>query len=76
VRLVPFDGAEIPILSCSVLAVFKAFFNRTRDWADIEAIQDAGCLDGPETLGWLATLLGAGDPRTVRLASLVRNRAS
>ena len=31
--------------SCSDLAVFKAFFNRTKDWADLEAMRDAGTLD-------------------------------
>ena len=32
----------IPILGAIELAVFKAFFNRTSDWADIEAMVDAG----------------------------------
>ncbi|HEX5097091.1 MAG TPA: hypothetical protein VFX21_13785, partial [Acidimicrobiia bacterium] len=35
-REVPFDGARIPILGATELTVFKAFFNRTQDWADIE----------------------------------------
>ncbi|MGB0873586.1 MAG: hypothetical protein ACPGYP_10710 [Solirubrobacterales bacterium] len=38
VRWVPFAGSEIPVLSCQSLVIFKAFFNRTKDWADIEAV--------------------------------------
>ena len=30
-----FAGAEVPFLSCTDLAVFKAFFNRTMDWASV-----------------------------------------
>ena len=32
----PFEGVELPFLSCPDLAVFKAFFDRTKDWADLE----------------------------------------
>lgn len=52
------------------LAVFKAFFNRTRDWADLEAMRDAGTLDVPAVVGVLATFLGADDDRITRLLSL------
>lgn len=40
VRWVPLEGREIPVLSCESLVLFKAFFNRTKDWADIEAIAE------------------------------------
>jgi len=70
-RTVPFEGAPIPVLDCLPLAVFKAFFNRTRDWADIEAMLDAEALDGDETLVWLRDLLGEDDPATVRLRGLL-----
>ena len=40
VESVPFAGREIPILAADDLAVFKAFFDRTKDWADIEAMID------------------------------------
>ena len=52
------------------LAVFKAFFNRTKDWADIEAILDAGTVDVTPALGWLVRLLGPDHESTKRLAAL------
>ena len=41
----PFAGTQIPVLGPVELAVFKAMFDRTRDWADIEAMVAAGTLD-------------------------------
>jgi hypothetical protein len=70
VRYVPFSDREIPILACTALAVFKALFDRTKDWADIEAMIEAGALDTEETLGWLVRLMGGDDPRVRRLAGL------
>lgn len=72
VRWEPFAGVELPFLSCEDLAVFKAFFNRTKDWADLEAMQEAGTLDVPSVVGVLATFLGGGDERVARLLSLAR----
>lgn len=69
---VPFEGTTIPILSCESLVVFKAMFNRTRDWADIEAILDAGADDGRGALAHLRRLLGGSDPVTIRLNGLIR----
>lgn len=68
---VPFDGATIPVLGCEAIIVFKAMFNRTRDWADIEAILDARAIDARHVLNRLRTLLGAEDPAVVRLRALV-----
>ena len=31
----PFADTTIPVSGATELAVFKAFFNRTKDWADI-----------------------------------------
>ena len=28
----------MPVLDCASLVIFKAFFDRTSDWADIEAV--------------------------------------
>jgi hypothetical protein len=69
-RSVPFAGTEIPVLGCVELVVFKAFFNRTRDWADIEAVLEAGTADVITALGWLARLLGPDHPSTKRFAEL------
>jgi len=70
VRWEPFAGTELPFLACEDLAVFKALFNRTRDWADLEAMRDAGTLDVAAVAGVLATFLGSGDDRLARLLSL------
>ena len=70
VRWEPFAGIELPFLSCEDLAVFKAFFNRTRDWADLEAMHEAGTLDVPAVAGVLAAFLGGDDERIARLLVL------
>lgn len=70
VRIEPFNGAEVPFLSCSDLAVFKAFFNRTKDWADLEEMAEAGTLDAARVVGTLVLYLGADDERIVRLRRL------
>jgi hypothetical protein len=66
----PFAGQEIPFLACTDLAVFKAFFNRTRDWADLEDMATAGTLDRGRVLGVLAEYLGSRDERLERLRGL------
>jgi hypothetical protein len=65
-----FDGEDLPFLACSDLAVFKAFFDRTKDWADLEEMQAAGTLDLDLVTGVLVRHLGADDPRVARLATL------
>ena len=70
-RLHEFAGHQIPFLGCSDLAVFKAFYNRTMDWADIEAMIAIGSLDVDHTLGTLVRYLGEDDERVERLRSLV-----
>lgn len=72
VRIVPFAGALVPVLGCAELAVFKVLFDRTKDWADIEAMREAGALDGATVLGFVTALLGADDARVVRLDALLR----
>jgi hypothetical protein len=68
---VPFAGTTIPILGATELAVFKAFFDRTKDWADIEAMIETRALDPHRALGWLVDLLG-DDPRVERLRGLTK----
>ncbi len=70
VQFEAFAGAQVPFLACDDLAVFKAFFNRTKDWADLEAMHEAGTLHVPNVLGVLATYLGGADPRIERLRQL------
>ncbi len=69
-RVESFAGAQVPFLACSDLAVFKAFFNRTRDWADLEDMATAGTLDVERVVGVLARYLGPDDERVVRLLRL------
>jgi hypothetical protein len=64
---VPFADSTIPVLGATELTVFKAFFDRTKDWADIEAMVDAGTVDIHRALGWLVDLLGPDDERVARL---------
>lgn len=75
VRTVPFADTQVPVLDCVSLTVFKAFFNRGKDWVDIEAMVEAGALDGPTALDWVARLLGDDHPSCQRLAALVQSEA-
>jgi len=65
-----FAGERVPFLACADLAVFKAFFNRTKDWADLEEMRDAGTLDVDRVVGVLVRYLGPDDERVARLRSL------
>jgi len=71
-RVVPFAGTTIPVLGGVELVVFKAMFDRTRDWADIEAVAAAGTLDVDAVREWLATMVGPDDERLKRLDEAVR----
>lgn len=74
-RRVPFAGAEIPVLGPTELAVFKAMFDRTRDWADIEAMLSAGTLDLDAVRAGLGGLVDRDDPRWARLQAAERAAA-
>jgi hypothetical protein len=63
-------GHPIPVLDAVDLAVFKAMFDRTRDWADIEAMLAADALDTSAVLGHLTDMLGHDDAVTRRFAEL------
>ncbi len=69
-RFEQFGGTAVPFLACRDLAVFKAFFDRTRDWADLEDMNAAGTLDHEAVLGVLVRYLGGEDHRVARLQSL------
>jgi hypothetical protein len=60
-------GRSLPFLGCNDLAVFKVFFNRRKDWADIEEMLRAGRLDVPYVTGVLAEYLGPDDERITEL---------
>ena len=69
-RTLDFGGAMVPFLSCVDLAVFKAFFNRTRDWADLEEMAAAGTMDLDRVIGVLVRYLGGTDERVERVRGL------
>jgi len=68
---VPLEGREIPVLDCASLAIFKAFFDRTKDWADMEAIAQATPEDIDLAAATIADLVGPNDPAVKRLESLI-----
>lgn len=65
-RVVPFSGASLRILSAEDLAVFKAMFDRPKDWVDIATMVEAGSLDADVAADRLGALLGE-DERVARL---------
>jgi hypothetical protein len=71
-RTVPFEGVRIPVLGPVELAVFKVMFDRTRDWADVEAMADRGTLDFDGVRATLGRMLPDGDARFARLTEVER----
>jgi Nucleotidyl transferase AbiEii toxin, Type IV TA system len=69
---VDFARTQIPVLGPVELAVFKAMFDRTRDWADIEAMLVAEQLDLDAVRETLQTVFAAGDHRFARLEEALR----
>ena len=64
-----FAGTVMPFLACGDLAVFKAFFDRDKDWIDIRDMMIAGCIDAAELSALLAELLGSDDYRINKVHS-------
>jgi hypothetical protein len=71
-RTVAFARTRIPVLGPEELAVFKAMFDRTRDWADIEAMLAAETLDLDAVRETLQTIFAVGDHRFARLEEALR----
>lgn len=70
VRREAFMEESLPFLDCADLAVFKAFFNRSQDWVDLEAMHAAGTLAVDRVIDVLALYLGADDERVAKLIAL------
>jgi hypothetical protein len=70
VRHVVFEGRTIPVVGCTTLAVFKAMFDRPRDWVDIEAMVEAKALDTADAASWVRQMAGEGSPQALRLEEL------
>ncbi len=69
-ELVPMLDTVIPIVSATDLTIFKALFDRPKDWVDIEALLRFGKVDQAEVERWLAQVVGLDDDRLVQLASV------
>lgn len=73
-RSVPFAGLVVRVLSPEDLAVFKAMFDRAKDWVDIATMVEADALDVGVAADRLQELLGDNDARVARLRSLRAGR--
>ena len=71
-REVPFAGTKIPILGPIELTVFKVMFDRTRDWADVEAMVSANTVDLDAVRAQLQSMVDPDDPRFDRISEAVR----
>jgi hypothetical protein len=72
VRLVPFAGGTIPIVSPEHLVIRKAMLDRPKDWLDIEAILAAQTpLDPEEIRAWIERLAGPRNPRLAKFVELL-----
>jgi hypothetical protein len=58
------------VLDCTALAVFKAMFDRPRDWVDIEAMVEARALDLDEARRWVSQMAGPEGREAQKLAEL------
>lgn len=74
-RMVTFDREPLPVISPTDLTVFKTLFNRTRDWADIEAMLEAGTVDTGDALHWVGEILGEDHPSHEHLLAVVERAA-
>jgi pimeloyl-ACP methyl ester carboxylesterase len=65
------EDYRIPVIAAAHLCVFKALFNRPKDWVDIAAMLAAGTVDLAEAERWLVTLLGADHETSRRFLQAV-----
>jgi len=52
--------------------LFKALFDRPKDWVDIATVVDAGAVDRGQVRDGLIALVGTDDPRVARWDALTR----
>jgi hypothetical protein len=67
---VPLVDRQVPVLDCASLVVFKSFFDRTKDWGDIEAVAEATPKDIELAAKTIAELVGEEDPAFERLSKI------
>lgn len=71
-RTVAFGRARIPILGPVELAVFKAVFDRSQDWVDIENMVAAQALDVDAVRSILTRMFGSTDSRFEKLDEAIQ----
>lgn len=72
-RVVPFAGRQISVLGPVELVLFKALFDRPKDWVDIAAVVEAGAVVDPgQVRRRLVELVGPDDARVERWSALTR----
>lgn len=71
VMQVPLEGRSIPVLDGPSLIVFKAMFDRTKDWADIEAVVAWDPAVAQRGADLLVGLVGPEDRASRRLKELL-----
>jgi hypothetical protein len=71
------DGDWIHVLAAEDLLVFKALFDRDKDWRDIEELIYAmgDELDSAYARGWMERIVGEPDPRHRRLCEVLERYA-
>ena len=71
VRRLPFGDSTLPFVAPEHLAVFKAMFDRPKDWVDIEQmLLSTEGLDIADIERWLEQMVGEDDPRLKHYAEL------
>ncbi len=73
---VALSGRQVPVIDCASLVVFKSLFDRTKDWADIEAVALATPEDIEAAAATLAGLVGEDDPAYKRLGRIAAENPS
>jgi hypothetical protein len=70
-RVVPFAGKQIHVLGPVELVLFKALFDRPKDWVDIASVVEAGAVTDPDAVRQgLVELVGPDDARVERWDAL------
>ena len=69
-RDVPFAGRQIRVLGPVELVLFKALFDRPKDWVDIATVVEAGVVERSVVRRRLAKLVGPTDPRVAKWDAL------
>ncbi len=69
-RDVPFAGRQIRVLGPVELVLFKALFDRPKDWVDIATVVEADAVERDPVRDGLIALLGQDDARVGRWEAL------